>query len=175
MQLLVNDDRLWSAWIHLTDGLLSTPTQRNPDSLLDPGTRNWKWTGLSDQFKITTSAIYPANRICLRLSVGKVVQFLLYEKKKSSSSSSALDSRQYLTSSLTSTTWCLMVLSPLCSSCRQQNWGTLLQSTASNYMHLQTITSYTCIATSAMCWRQWNRWNSACPISANGCQPTGWN
>ena len=31
-QPLVNDDRLWSVWIHLTDGLLSTQTQTNPDS-----------------------------------------------------------------------------------------------------------------------------------------------
>ena len=31
---------------------------------------------------IAKSAVYPANQIRLRLSVGKVVQFLLYEKKK---------------------------------------------------------------------------------------------
>ena len=46
--------------------------------LIDPDTRNWKWTGHRHPCINTTSALYPANRICLRLSFGKVVQFLLH-------------------------------------------------------------------------------------------------
>ena len=57
--------------------------------VFDPDTRNWKWTGHKDHCKITTSAIYRANRIHLRLNFGKDVHFLLYGKKKSSSSSSS--------------------------------------------------------------------------------------
>ena len=53
-----------------TNGLPTAQTQRDHDSLFGPGTVSWKWTGLWDLWKCTSSASYSAKRIRQRTMLG---------------------------------------------------------------------------------------------------------
>ena len=78
----------------------------NPISGL--GTRSWKWTGLRELGKSTSSALDCANHICQRKMLVNAIQLLLYGKKKTTTTAAAAAAAAATTTTTTTTTTTLI-------------------------------------------------------------------